>query len=323
MIFPVIKSVLGSSSAYILAAAVLVPIALFWFIAQLVVRSHEMKLMASAMTEVAIRLAEPDKMAEQKVASVGQTIRRQVSAMDDAISRAIGRAGELEALVHNEVAALERSYSQNEYIIRNLLGELVNEREAIAHNGLQVKQTLQGVGCDVSKQIRLATEGIGQDLTKHGTMSAMKLQQAGDNVTKAMKTTSDQTVAIKQKISAELPQLLKKMNAEQKKLGKVIDGANRNLGQLDTTLAKRTTQIDSVISKHTAELNKRLVQKVKALMPLSPCAPRPSTRPSPKKLAIWTKPSLPIAMPLIPPCRKRPPKLIRPLPTRPRPWTPH
>ena len=79
------KAVLGTSSVYILAAAILVPMALFWFIAQLVVRSQEMKLMASAMTEVAIRLAEPDKMAEQKVASVGQTIRRQVSAMDDAI----------------------------------------------------------------------------------------------------------------------------------------------------------------------------------------------------------------------------------------------
>ena len=43
--------------------------------------------MASAMTEVAVRLAEPDKLAEQSVASVGQTIRRQVAAMNDAISR--------------------------------------------------------------------------------------------------------------------------------------------------------------------------------------------------------------------------------------------
>ncbi len=55
------------------------------------------------MTEVAIRLAEPDRMAEQSVASLGQAVRRQVSFMNDAISRALGRAGELEALVHNEV----------------------------------------------------------------------------------------------------------------------------------------------------------------------------------------------------------------------------
>ncbi len=270
------KSVLASSSFYILAASVLVPIALFWFIAQLVVRSQEMKLMASAMTEVAIRLAEPDKMAEQRVASVGQTIRRQVSAMDDAISRAIGRAGELEALVHNEVAALERSYSQNEYIIRNLLNELVSEREAIAHNGLQVKQALQGVSAQVSEEIRTATSTIGENLSQHGTMSALKLQRAGDQVTRALVTTTEQTVAVKQKISAELPQLLTKINTEQEKLGKVIDGARRNLTELDTTIAKRTTDLDnklgtrtadldSVIQKHTSELNKRLAQKVKAL----------------------------------------------------------
>ncbi len=80
--------------------------------------------MASAMTEVAVRLAEPDKLAEQSVASLGQTIRRQVAAMNDAISRAIGRAGELETLVHNEVAALERSYSDNELRVRGLISEL-------------------------------------------------------------------------------------------------------------------------------------------------------------------------------------------------------
>ena len=75
--------------------------------------------MASAMTEVAVRLAEPDRLAEQSVASVGQTIRRQVAAMNDAISRAIGRASELEAMVHSEVAALERSYGENEHRVRN------------------------------------------------------------------------------------------------------------------------------------------------------------------------------------------------------------
>ena len=66
-------------------------------------RAQELKLMSSAMTEVAVRLAEPDRSAEQSAASLGQAVRRQVSFMNEAISRALGRAGELEALVHNEV----------------------------------------------------------------------------------------------------------------------------------------------------------------------------------------------------------------------------
>ena len=64
-------------------AAILVPIVIFWFLALLVWRAQELRLMASAMTEVAVRLAEPDRLAEQSVASVGQTIRRQVAAMND------------------------------------------------------------------------------------------------------------------------------------------------------------------------------------------------------------------------------------------------
>src|SRR5262249_11163890 len=46
-------------------ATVLLPIALFWFLAMLVWRAQELKLMSSAMTEVAVRLAEPDRAAEQ------------------------------------------------------------------------------------------------------------------------------------------------------------------------------------------------------------------------------------------------------------------
>ena len=108
------SGLLGSASALTAAVAIIVPIVIFWFLALLVWRAQELRLMASAMTEVAVRLAEPDRLAEQSVASVGQTIRRQVAAMNDAISRAIGRASErLEAMVHSEVAALERSYGEN------------------------------------------------------------------------------------------------------------------------------------------------------------------------------------------------------------------
>ncbi len=140
------SGLLGSASALTAAVAILVPIVIFWFLALLVWRAQELRLMASAMTEVAVRLAEPDRLAEQSVASVGQTIRRQVAAMNDAISRAIGRASELEAMVHSEVAALERSYGENEIRVAGLISELATEREALANNSARVSEALKGVG---------------------------------------------------------------------------------------------------------------------------------------------------------------------------------
>ena len=130
--------------------------------------------MSSAMTEVAVRLAEPDRGAEQSAASLGQAVRRQVSFMNEAISRALGRAGELEALVHNEVAALEKSYGENEHKIKGLIQELVGERHALVSTTDKVAETSKSMGSEVpnlieklsQQQIKLAKiiEGAGQNL---------------------------------------------------------------------------------------------------------------------------------------------------------------
>jgi hypothetical protein len=177
---------LASPAFIAIIATIFVPIALFWFLAILVWRAQELRLMSSAMTEVAVRLAEPDKMAEQSVASLGQTVRRQVAAMNDAISRALGRAGELEALVHNEVAALERSYSENENRIRNLINELASEREALANNSERVSEALRGIGTHVTREINSATERASKSMSQATSTLADTLASRGNKITAAV-----------------------------------------------------------------------------------------------------------------------------------------
>lgn len=178
--------VLSSPSVIATIALILIPIALFWFLALLIWRAQELRLMSSAMTEVAVRLAEPDRMAEQSVASLGQTVRRQVAAMNDAISRALGRAGELEALVHNEVAALERSYTENEHRIRNLINELASEREALANNSERVSEALRGIGSQVTREISSASERASQSLGQASSSLAENLSNRGQKITAAV-----------------------------------------------------------------------------------------------------------------------------------------
>ena len=56
-------------------ATVVIPIVLFWFLAILIWRAQELRLMASAMTRGGCPgLAEPDRIAEQSVGSLGQTV---------------------------------------------------------------------------------------------------------------------------------------------------------------------------------------------------------------------------------------------------------
>ncbi|MGH1351971.1 MAG: hypothetical protein ACRBBN_14360 [Methyloligellaceae bacterium] len=175
-----------SAPSIAIIATIVIPIALFWFLAMLVLRAQELKLMSSAMTEVAIRLAEPDKMAEQQVASLGQTVRRQVAAMNDAIGRALGRAGELEALVHNEVAALERSYSENELRVRSLIDELASEREALTNNSERVSDALNNIGLRVAQDLATSGDRVTKALTAATNSLADSLATKGEKVTAAI-----------------------------------------------------------------------------------------------------------------------------------------
>ena len=253
-----VSDMVSSPSALMAAVTILVPIAIFWFLALLVWRAQELRLMASAMTEVAVRLAEPDKLAEQSVASLGQTIRRQVAAMNDAISRAIGRAGELEALVHNEVAALERSYNDNELRVRGLISELASEREALSNNSQRVGESLRGVGQEIAHNLAAASSSIDQKLAERG-MQLTELLVARSN------EAAEQVERVQSKVQENMPILLERLGQEQERLGQVIEGAARNLSALEVAVGQRTASLDDTLKERTEALTGSLAARINSL----------------------------------------------------------
>mgnify|MGYP001369173551 CR=1 FL=1 len=233
---PTLIEMLTRPTAITLAATIILPIAVFWFIALLVWRAQELRLMSSAMTEVAIRLAEPDRMAEQQIASVGQAVRRQVNHMNEAVSRALGRAGELEALVHNEVASLELSYTQNENRIRGLLDELAGERNALLNTSERVSHTLKELGNDIPTLV--------EKLSEQQVKLARFIEQAGHNL-----------VSLEQSIAVNATQLATSVGARTQELhGVLTDSAAEISGLLES----RTGEIASALNTGKADLENRL-----------------------------------------------------------------
>lgn len=243
-------------------ATIVVPIALFWFLAVLVWRAQELRLMASAMTEVAVRLAEPDKMAEQSVASIGQTVRRQVAAMNDALSRALGRAGELEALVHNEVTALERSYSENEIRIRGLIDELASEREALANNSERVSESLRGVGAQVAKDIAGAGDMATKSLVAATSSIADTLAAKGEKITAAVSAAGQSIDRRLAERGAQVTEQLLSQGAH------VTDKLQRAGQQVNSGLQQSTQQITAAMHETTRQVTATVESRRKALFEL-------------------------------------------------------
>jgi ABC-type transporter Mla subunit MlaD len=269
-------STLASPTMIIVAATVFVPIALFWFIAMLAWRAQELKLMSAAMTEVAVRLAEPDRAAEQSAASLGQAVRRQVSFMNEAISRALGRAGELEGLVHNEVASLEKAYSENENKIRGLIQELAGERHALVSTTDKVSETLKAMGSEVptlieklsQQQVKLAKiiEGAGHNLI--ALESQLSTASGGLETTLANRTQQlqavldDYTVAL----DATLASRAEALDIQLLERTRALDAAfAERLARFDDAMMHSTVAIDTAVSEKARALTHAMESHVRSL----------------------------------------------------------
>ncbi|WP_295559143.1 hypothetical protein [uncultured Hyphomicrobium sp.] len=258
-------SLFEKPSTFLTVTAIIVPIAVLWALALLAWRSDELRLRSSTMTEVAIRLAEPDRMAEQSVASLGQAVRRQVSFMNDAISRALGRAGELEALVHNEVTALERSYEENERKIKGLIQELAGERTSLLSTSERVTETLKTLGTDIptlidrlsNQQIKLAgiIQGAGENLVQLESavgQSTDRLENALGGKTMQLQTMLEgYTTGLATALGARTDQL-------QSAIASYVD-------TLDTSLSQRTEKLQFVFEEYARALDTSLSNRAQAL----------------------------------------------------------
>ncbi len=259
------SAVLARPSTFLTGAAIVVPIAVIWFLAMLGWRAEELRLRSSTMTEVAIRLAEPDRMAEESIASLGQAVRRQVSFMNEAVGRALGRAGELEALVHNEVAALERSYEENERRVRGLINELANERHALTSTSTSFNDTLRTLGREVPTLI--------ERLSNQQSNLAHIIQGAGENLA-ALETTLAKSVgSLQSELGGRTNELQGVLENYTGALGQALGSRTQSMqqmlesytGALATALGSRTTQMQAAFNQHMSVLDSAIANRTSNL----------------------------------------------------------
>ena len=244
----VLQSVSSPQTALLLAT-LLGPILFFFVSATLLRRTQEMRLTARSMTEVAMRLAEPETIASQQVVTLSQTIRREVASMGDGIERALARASELETLVHAEVSNLERSYSDNERRIRSLIDMLSQEREAIIINSEQVRTAINGAQASLSQDLAAASGRIATDVETAGNRVTHSLGAKGEEISLALASTGDKVV---QQISARGDD--------------IVDRLAQTGQEVDSHLTLASQQVASALAERVNEIDDRLNNTGKALI---------------------------------------------------------
>ena len=188
---------LGFAAAVGIASAIVVPVIFCYVLAHMFSRAQDMRMVAESMAQVAMRLVQPETSAHESIVTVGQAIRREVAAMGDGVERALARAAELEALVHNEVSALERAYNDNEVRILDMLRELSSQRETLVSQAEHVRNSIASVHLDlahditsvgdlVSDKVNEVAQRVTRSLTEKGEHITLALGHAGDSMVDAL-----------------------------------------------------------------------------------------------------------------------------------------
>ncbi|MGE0338789.1 MAG: hypothetical protein AB7O79_02820 [Xanthobacteraceae bacterium] len=174
-------------------AAILLPPLVFFMTALLIRRSQEMRQISRAMTEVTLRLAEPEGVSTDAIVSVGQAIRREVAALGDGIERAVARASELESMVRSEVATLEQAYGDSESRVRALIHDLHGERQSVIEHATQVRDAIataheafafdvQNIADRVASALDTATGRITDNITVRAEEARTQIVESGNSL---------------------------------------------------------------------------------------------------------------------------------------------
>ncbi len=200
---PLREALLRPETALFLLSA-LAPMFLLYAFAALSRRLQELRLSASSIAQVAMRLAEPEAMASEHFVTLSEAIRREVATMGDGVERAYSRASELDALVRAEVASIERSSGENERRIRSLIAEMADQREAIVANGAQVRAAIGDVHTNVAGDLKTIGDQLTERLSQTGERVAASLGASSEHIAITMDQTGSTTV---QKIAEQSDQM--------------------------------------------------------------------------------------------------------------------
>jgi Apolipoprotein A1/A4/E domain len=239
-----------------LASFVLAPIAFFYVLANMVWRAQELRIIAQSMAGIALRLSEPEEVAHDSVVTVGQAIRREVAAMGDGVERALARATELDAMVANEVSALERAYNDNEVRMRGLLENLARQRDTLVNQAEHVRSAISGMHLGLANDIESVSEHVTQRVAESTRSIAQSLTEKGEHITRALAHTGDSMIGALGERGGDLLERLEQTSIET--TAAIANASDRLTSSLNFKTDHITEEFSAIATNLTRMMEGRL-----------------------------------------------------------------
>src|ERR1700748_3776165 len=138
------------------------------------------------------------------------------------------RAAELEVMIHNEVTALERTYSENESRMRALIQELASQRESVITNTERVREAITESHTGLVFDLDMSSQRIAGTIVESGGNLTRALETAGNTLTN---TFGERTESFIQLVDNRTNELLSSLDDSTNRMNLTLEDRAASLSQ--------------------------------------------------------------------------------------------
>ena len=257
-----------------IAAILFIPCILGWGVAVFLYRARELHQISLSLAYTALHLTQPEDMASDSIATIGQAVRREVAAMGDGIDRAINRATTLESKFRNEVGNIQGFYKNNENIFAKIINDLKKERDLMAETGddleARLPKMLDGLkesSFDFSNIVQAADERFSS-LAATADDRLAKLSDSIEHKNKTLKAGLDESIEHVSRVASSLDIGTTVLSNVSDKLANVGNATVSKLENISGNFKRQTADLGhatSAILKANEEINLALQSRHEGL----------------------------------------------------------
>jgi len=241
-----------------LALAFALPLLLIGGVAYMIWRAQEMRLMADALAQTALRLSDPQDFTAGQVASLAQRINSEIARLQRGLDAALEQAGKLNTLVSSELNDIETGTARAETRTREMEELLARHKQGLQEIAVTLGQESENVSRVLESNVETVKGVIGSaDQTLQQAAQAMlERSETLSRVSEAAYRGADATTAMLDRQTSRLEVVASGALANADAIGQRYETQRQLISEAAERLEREHNRLHDIFTLHRDEMHK-------------------------------------------------------------------
>jgi len=241
-----------------LALAFALPLLLIGGVAYMVWRAQDMRLMADALAQTALRLSDPQDFTATQVASLAQRINGEIARLQRGLDAALEQAGKLNTLISSELSDIETGTARAETRARDMEELLARHKQGLQEIAQTLGQESENVSRMVESSVASVSSVIGNadETLQQAAARMLERSETLSRVSEAAYRGADATTAMLDRQTSRLEVVATGALANADAIGQRYETQRQLIAEAAERLEREHSRLHDIFTLHRDEMHK-------------------------------------------------------------------